>query len=557
MSSRIEDLANYNIEQEREKLEKDKSKNEEGKRNYYKARGYKVTSTVTHPNGYTYQVWSKDGQKDVKIWVEGKGPTKESILAGKEDAESDESSSNSSGGYSDYWGKMFSNAQAEKSASYAAAKAAREEAERLAEIARQRGVVDSNTLYQQQKATYGANAEQLGSMGLTVSGYSDYLNSQAYAAGMSYRQSANAQAAEANREARYTEQLAKLEADKIYNDRIADIETAKYNQIQAEKQQQQAMYASLMEGVMNGTISADQVATYAQALGITDQSMIANAKNAATTYGENTLTDAAYKKLDDTYNNQIAAGDFVGAAQTAVERDHYTASDEEKQKIMANEIINNINNSDSILGNDQQILQLATNIGAEIYGEEGEGIKEAYSEKILEGTSTMLRADFEALIKSMNEGVNKTLLTEEAKKTLQADFDKRFKEKSEMKGVIDIYASDFSMDDFGKFNGSKKENSKQSIYSSELEKTIREKIADGTLEEGTLILVNYGHRANYKGYYEYQGDGEFKKLNLRGDLASLDEATRRRILLPPGYEWYRRDQGALSREWEIVKKEVT
>ena len=48
-----------------------------------------------------------------------------------------------------------------------------------AESERERAVIDARSSYEQNKATYGANAEQLAAMGLSGSGYSDYLNQQA------------------------------------------------------------------------------------------------------------------------------------------------------------------------------------------------------------------------------------------------------------------------------------------------------------------------------------------------------------------------------------------
>lgn len=63
-----------------------------------------------------------------------------------------------------------------------------------AESERERAVIDARSSYEQNKATYGANAEQLAAMGLSGSGYSDYLNQQAYATQRAETQNANAQA---------------------------------------------------------------------------------------------------------------------------------------------------------------------------------------------------------------------------------------------------------------------------------------------------------------------------------------------------------------------------
>lgn len=112
---------------------------------------------------------------------------------------------------------LMSLTEEQKATVYKAAEAQREEEYRLAEIERERGVVDARTSYAQNMAGYGANAEQMGRMGLTGSGYSDYVNAQAYATQRSETQAANAQSEAAKREARYAEEQAKLDADLSYS----------------------------------------------------------------------------------------------------------------------------------------------------------------------------------------------------------------------------------------------------------------------------------------------------------------------------------------------------
>jgi hypothetical protein len=73
-----------------------------------------------------------------------------------------------------------------------------------ADVERERSIVDASSSYEQNKSTYGANAEAMAGMGLTESGYSDYINSQAYAQKRAETQKANAQAAAVKRDADYT-----------------------------------------------------------------------------------------------------------------------------------------------------------------------------------------------------------------------------------------------------------------------------------------------------------------------------------------------------------------
>lgn len=433
--------------------------------------------------------------------------------------------------YSDYSGLLdyadaykssaYANASALRGASYEAALKARQESEALAEIQRKRGIVDASTMAEQQKATYGANAEQLGRMGLNVSGYSDYLNSQAYATGMAYRQAANAQATDIKRQATYQEALARLEADKAYSQATAEadktyygamteIEAAKiadakaleerlYKEQQQKEAQQQTNYLKMLELAASGV----DVSEVAKNFGLTEE-QITSIGNATPTV-EGDLSETKYNNLYNSYVNQEASGDYVGAAFTRTEMENYTASEEQKQIISANNVIADV---DRIMGSDSQLEALATNIKSGKYGNASESIKEAYSEKILANTSTMTRADFEDIL---NSEVNKTLLTEKARKTLQADFEKRYS-STVSKNEINIYSSDFDMSDFGTFIGSEKDNSKQSAYTSALKKLIE----SGTLVEGDVIIAKYGEKLDSwsrRGVYVYDGKGGFKKAN--------------------------------------------
>ena len=119
---------------------------------------------------------------------------------------------------------LLSLADDTKRALYAAAEAAREREFERADIARERGIVDANSAYAQNKASYGANAETLGAMGLTGSGYSDYVNAQAYATQRGEVQSANANAERSKRDALYAEDEKKRAADMTYRENVAKAE---------------------------------------------------------------------------------------------------------------------------------------------------------------------------------------------------------------------------------------------------------------------------------------------------------------------------------------------
>lgn len=101
-----------------------------------------------------------------------------------------------------------------------AAERNREAALRAAETARQRETVDAGTAYSTALATYGANAEKLAGMGLTGSGYGDYLTGRAYAAMRAETQDANARAQSARSlaESDYSSALASAEYRKLSAD---------------------------------------------------------------------------------------------------------------------------------------------------------------------------------------------------------------------------------------------------------------------------------------------------------------------------------------------------
>ncbi len=100
---------------------------------------------------------------------------------------------------------------------YDTAERQREEAHKNADIYRERANVNAQNAYAQNLAGYGANAEVLGRMGITGGGYGDWVNGNAYATQRAEVQAANAEAEGAKREAVYTEDMLKLQADNEYN----------------------------------------------------------------------------------------------------------------------------------------------------------------------------------------------------------------------------------------------------------------------------------------------------------------------------------------------------
>lgn len=463
-----------------------------------------------------------------------------------------------------YKSSAYANASALRGASYEAALKARQEAEALAEIQRKRGIVDASTMAEQQKATYGANAEQLGRMGLNVSGYSDYLNSQAYASGMAARQNANAQATDIKRQATYQEALARLEADKAYSQataeadktyyeamkeieakKIADakaLEERQYKEQQQKEAQQQTNYGNLIDAIVNsnGVINKDNVETFASSLGITDTKLLGDATNFATTYVENTpetLTDKKIADLTATRDAQMIAKDYVGAAKTNAQITYPNATPEQLKLYESADIVSMM---DTISSDPSSWSSIANNLAN--YGDNGaKNIKEAFSNsEYVSSAESLGKNELKAVIDS-------GLLTDEAKSRLEAMYTIRFDNPKQ----INIY-------EFSKYAGADKESSKQSAYIDAIKSAVdaEKKASNGTneyaddyegLKVGDVVDMNYGIDANKiltqlgggavfasllnTALYEYKGNGVFEPVKGK----QWTSADKDKLYIPEGY----------------------
>lgn len=112
---------------------------------------------------------------------------------------------------------------------------------------RKRGVIDAQASFDFNKATYGDKAEALRGMGLSGSGYSDYLTSRAYATQRAEVQNVNAQAAAATRE-----------AESKRDDNLLDIEKSYQENLQLASDKAVSVYNDILAGVKDGTYSYDQ-----------------------------------------------------------------------------------------------------------------------------------------------------------------------------------------------------------------------------------------------------------------------------------------------------------
>jgi len=202
-----------------------------------------------------------------------------------------------------------------------------------AEKERQRAIVDAYNAYETNKSSYGANAEALGNMGLTGSGYSDYMNSSAYATARGEVQQANAQSAYTKRLADETaaqEQSAfeSARTDKINAivSNIGEYDDEQLNALITENgftEPQAALlrsakhadnYNKVLNGVRDGTYTLNQAESFITQYGFdeTEANAIRKAASdytAAKTSGEN--VDTASPEY------QLSYGSFVNSAYNA------------------------------------------------------------------------------------------------------------------------------------------------------------------------------------------------------------------------------------------------
>lgn len=159
-----------------------------------------------------------------------------------------------------------------------------------AESERERAVIDARSSYEQNKATYGANAEQLAAMGLSGSGYSDYLNQQAYATQRAETQNANAQAEATKLAAEQQANSDKLNAELSYAEnmqgnaeKLAHYQQQKAEEAKAEEEQKKQYYAALLTSANTGEYTSEQIASLGAQYGL-DEAQISQLQAAADKY---------------------------------------------------------------------------------------------------------------------------------------------------------------------------------------------------------------------------------------------------------------------------------
>lgn len=198
-----------------------------------------------------------------------------------------------------------------------------------AESERERAVIDARSSYEQNKATYGANAEQLAAMGLSGSGYSDYLDQQAYATQRAETQNANAQAEATKLAAEQQANSDKLNAELSYAENMQGNaeKLAQYQQQKADQQllsyteALQMIYAhgadldvSYLETLLNtGSISQEQydqlMAQYSKELIESGDLANEDTDKIDDLHQSGQISEEDYNKQKEQWNSQIDTSD--------------------------------------------------------------------------------------------------------------------------------------------------------------------------------------------------------------------------------------------------------
>ena len=190
-----------------------------------------------------------------------------------------------------------------------------------AELQRQKEVIAANNAYNSSRAISGANADALSRMGLTGSGYSRYLDSQAYAQKQGAANLAYQNKQSAINQAQSIKNNAYQQADGLYADYLAQQEVNKNN-----------AYANIYSNI--GTFSLGDIERLGATMGLeqTDIDALKSAKNELT-YASLLGSEYGQKTLDN----------LVGTGHLSADSPGYNALKNDMIKIDASDLPNMFN----------------------------------------------------------------------------------------------------------------------------------------------------------------------------------------------------------------------
>lgn len=462
------------------------------------------------------------------------------------------------GYYKNMYDSMVSLIESNKQSTIQQAEQQRKATEEQAETERQRGVIDARSSYAQNLATYGANAEALASMGLSGSGYSDYLNQQAYATQRAETQNANAQAQATKLNAKYTADAATLAAEQqansdLYNAQLsyqqnlqsnaqalAQYQQQKAEQEKAEVEQRNQYYTALLTAANSGQYSSDQLASLAAQYGL-DESQVAQLQAAADKYNsdqqsasaEQTQLNNAEFYRNEAYNIQTQGSDYdttyldMMLQSGQITQETYDSLMDQYASAIASE-----GNSDKLDDLHNEGLIDDTTYQAQI---------DKWNNDIDTSTSFFNGVDYATGTQAYEEVINNPWATDETKEALKASYTRTYANDiaRELVGnmvigdsVVDINSSSYNAKQWGDFYDITKPNSKQGKLISTY---IRDANA-GKIKVGQVIKTNYGYDLT-SGLYVYIGEGVFVHCG-NGVLKNQD------LYVPDGY-YIRNGNGAI------------
>ena len=404
----------------------------------------------------------------------------------------------------------------------------RKYAESLAEQARQDAIKNAYATYDRSLPTYGQNAERLANMGLSKSGYSDYLGGVAYSSMVGGVQDAHKTANDAIRDAYYNAELQKAQAaDTLYNRQLAEEEAA-----YKKKVDQASILASVYSAVNNGEMDAETAKSILSAYGLSG----AEGGNPG---GNNTIvTDLTKTAEEQAYNNYASQ---ITYATTDSEIDAFGLSKEDTDKLKAdrnNAIVDNVKSNlqaeaqsgNVSLGNIEAIDTLYGNGGIN---------KDTYQEVYFDKAVSFAKGienldDYQTAIEQIDGYVNQGKMTSE-----NAEKVKQYISESVATVVPDnLYqfneSSNF-VNPYSYITIDGKEYALSSMTGSEggvneVEKSLIEEVL-GESKDGVVVI---GDRAFYKADYAYGTRYYAIKKSTAEKILPLAKSNANTIL-PPTY----------------------
>ena len=403
-----------------------------------------------------------------------------------------------------------------------------------AEAERQRVVVDANAAYEQNKATYGANAEALRKQGMTGSGYSDYIDSQAYATSRGEEQRANVLAAQA-----------KEKANTTYAENMIKLQEKEETEKKAAETEKNEKYVGLMAEAGKGTYTVDQLRQFGATYGLSEE-QITQIVNEANKYNSN-AQNKTYQSMITDENTSIFS---INAAASAG-----TITQEQAQQLIGNIQNNNylafsyeISSGDAF---DPDAVRIALKAG-ELTQEQVDKLKEEYLSAWNKehNSSTYFQNKTQDIAKSELEIIETDpWITDEIKDKFVWEYNAIFNPsanastetngstpsadvsdiKSGENGYVNIYDSNYSSSHFGDFYDTGKSGTKQENLVDAYVNDIKNK----KVQIGDICIFNYGNYLDDAGAYIYEGNGVLRKI----EDSEIDSAFETgKVYIPDGYK---------------------